>query len=319
MDWYLPPDMGAVSDLRREVRSYLERHCGPGSDVDGAELAFSELLTNAVEHSGDNPVWVSLDWMSVHPVVTIHDLGPRFELPSQPASVESMRGRGLMIASHLTRELKVASRKIGNRVSAVLDVERPPTPDIEVDVEVGSTGLPTMAEAIDGYFPREAFMRALVVELAATVEQTQGPGAAEAAITAVGSKIGRQMERAYRSENELTEALRPTDVAALSVGLKAAIGGDFYLVSIDDDKIVLGNRRCPFGDHVREEPSLCRMTSSVFGGIAARSTGGDVAVHLEERIAVGDPECRVVIWLREPPPEIVPHVHRYRSAPNPAD
>jgi hypothetical protein len=38
------------------------------------------------------------------------------------------------------------------------------------------------------------------------------------------------------------------------------------------------------------------MTSSVFGGIAARNTGG-ASVVLEERIAVGDPECRVVVWL----------------------
>jgi hypothetical protein len=38
------------------------------------------------------------------------------------------------------------------------------------------------------------------------------------------------------------------------------------------------------------------MTSSVFGGIAARNAGG-ASVVLEERIAMGDPECRVVVWL----------------------
>ncbi len=48
---------------------------------------------------------------------------------------------------------------------------------------------------------------------------------------------------------------------------------------------------------VRRAPGLCRMTSSVFGGIAARNTGGATVV-LEERIALGDPECRVVVWLR---------------------
>jgi hypothetical protein len=39
------------------------------------------------------------------------------------------------------------------------------------------------------------------------------------------------------------------------------------------------------------------MTSSVFGGIAARSAQREATVRLEERIAVGDPRCRVVIAL----------------------
>jgi hypothetical protein len=38
------------------------------------------------------------------------------------------------------------------------------------------------------------------------------------------------------------------------------------------------------------------MTSAVFGGIAARNIG-QAAVSLEERIALGDPGCRVVIHL----------------------
>jgi len=83
------------------------------------------------------------------------------------------------------------------------------------------------------------------------------------------------------------------------------------VVSIDDDKIVLENGDCPFGDAVKEAPSLCRMTSSVFGGIAARNGSDDVAVHLEERIAVGDPQCRVVVYLSPPPSEVEVFVHRY--------
>jgi len=54
------------------------------------------------------------------------------------------------------------------------------------------------------------------------------------------------------------------------------------------------------------------MTSSVFGGIAARN-GGDVSVVLEERIAVGDPGCRVVIYFGDPPESTHRFAHRYRS------
>ncbi len=316
MDWYLPADTAAASELRHEVRAYLDRHSSPESDVDGAELAFSELITNAIEHSS-NSVWVSLDWMSVNPVVTIHDLGPNFELPSGEVPVESPRGRGLMIASHLSLELAVAAREIGNRVSAVLNVQRSASEDI--DAPVGRARLPLAVEAVDGYFPREPFLRALVVELAESVDRSQGPAVAEAAIAEVGAKVGHQMEQAYRADTGVTGDLTPEQVAGLYVGLKSAIGGDFYIVSVDDDKIVLGNRRCPFGDAVKQAPSLCRMTSSVFGGIGARSTDSEIAVHLEERIAVGDQECRVVIWLREPPPEIAPVVHRYRARRTLAD
>lgn len=61
-------------------------------------------------------------------------------------------------------------------------------------------------------------------------------------------------------------------------------------------------------------PSLCRMTSSVFGGIAARNSDDGVAVLLEERIAVGDPGCRVIVYLQELPVGELAPTHRY-SAP----
>lgn len=52
------------------------------------------------------------------------------------------------------------------------------------------------------------------------------------------------------------------------------------------------------------------MTSSVFGGIAARNTGGST-VQLEERIAVGDPECRVIVWLGPDAREKTAYGHTY--------
>jgi hypothetical protein len=52
------------------------------------------------------------------------------------------------------------------------------------------------------------------------------------------------------------------------------------------------------------------MTSSVFGGIAANNVG-DASVQLEERIAVGDPECRVTVWLK--PESNTSFAHNYTS------
>ena len=65
---------------------------------------------------------------------------------------------------------------------------------------------------------------------------------------------------------------------------------------MDKDKIVLGNRRCPFGDKVQDRPSLCMMTSNVFGSLTAENLGyAKVALH--DTIAKGGNECRVVVHL----------------------
>ena len=162
----------------------------------------------------------------------------------------------------------------------------------------------------DGTYGRESFLRALVVQLAQTVELVDGPGAADVMVAQVGTDVGGRMEEAYRSSHRVDGDLDIDQMAELFVDLKRAIGGGFSVVEVHDDRIVLENGACPFGDAVKRAPALCRMTSSVFGGIAARNRGGS-AVHLQERIAVGDRECRVTVWLRQPPAEIEPEVHFY--------
>ncbi len=135
------------------------------------------------------------------------------------------------------------------------------------------------------------------MQLAEAVERNEGPDAAAAAIAQVGADVGGRMEDEYRRVEGIVGDLDSAQIADLYVRLKAALDGDFYVIEADAERIVLGSRACPFGEVVRRAPGLCRMTSSVFGGIAARNTGG-ASVVLEERIALGDPECRVVVWLR---------------------
>ena len=73
-----------------------------------------------------------------------------------------------------------------------------------------------------------------------------------------------------------------------------------------------------FGDAVKAAPALCRMTSSVFGGIAARNRADGAAVVLEERISVGDPGCRVVVHLCAPPEEVAPLLPQTAPTPDAA-
>ena len=81
------------------------------------------------------------------------------------------------------------------------------------------------------------------------------------------------------------------------VDLKRRIEGDFFVIEESEDKIVLGNRRCPFAEKVIGRPSMCMMTSNVFGHIAADNLGYS-KVELRETIAEGAPECRVIVYLK---------------------
>lgn len=298
MEWCLPPTHESAAALRRELTQYLERHAVPGADLSGAQIVISELLTNSVEHSG-SMIWVSIDWRSSHPVVTVHDLGPDFERPDGTVATDVPNGRGLLMVDALSVDYSSIRKSAGGNIArAVLDVERAstPAPTASVDSSVGR--LPHLDEADDdGYFDRESFLRALVVDLANHIELEYGPAAAEDAVSRIGTSIGRQMEAAFRAKRGITGSLTSEQLIELALGLKKALSGDFFVVSSEDDKIVFGNRACPFGDSVQKAPSLCRMTSSVFGGIAARSAGRDASIQLEERIAVGDAGCRAVVRL----------------------
>lgn len=315
MDWYADStDLGAIVWLRHECDAYLRRHASPESDVEGAVLAFSELTSNAAEHA-TGPLWVSVDWTAGKPIVSVHDLGPSFDAGSiRMPDPTQVRGRGLAIAADIAEQIEVEARVGGGtRVQAVLPVTRPIEPSY--DPPRRSRGLlPELEEATSEGFGRESFLRALIVQLAQELERSQGPSVAEAAIAQVGTDVGAQMEEEFRLAREIVDAMSPEVVGECFVRLKHAIDGDFYVIEANDQQIVLGNRRCPFGEAVQHAPALCRMTSSVFGGIAARNFG-EVSVMLEERIAVGDAQCRVVVDLR---PDPARPGHRY-SAPSNAE
>ncbi|WP_375257039.1 methanogen output domain 1-containing protein [Citreimonas sp.] len=159
----------------------------------------------------------------------------------------------------------------------------------------------------------DLFMRRLLRELAGTLEGVVGVDAAEGYVSTVGSQMGRWMDRNYRAALG-TDALTPEQVAQVCVDLKRRINGEFYLISADEEKLVFGNTRCPFGRMVEGRTSLCMMTSNVFGRIAADNLGY-ARVELSETIARGDAGCRVVIWL-EPGPEVA-ETREYYRIPDP--
>lgn len=144
---------------------------------------------------------------------------------------------------------------------------------------------------------RGDFMRTLLRELSGTLQDVVGLDDAAGFISVVGQSMGRQIGRGYREA--LGEArLDRERVAEVLVDLKRRIDGDFYVLEQDEDRIVLGNNRCPFGrDKVLNRPALCMMTSNVFGTITADNLGY-AKVEIQEAIAMGDAGCRVVVHLK---------------------
>jgi len=139
------------------------------------------------------------------------------------------------------------------------------------------------------------FFRSMLREISGVLESVVGLDEASGFVSLVGASIGEQIDREYRVALKAKKLTRQ-QVAAVLGDLKRRIDGDFYVIAQDQERIVLGNRRCPFGDKVIGRPSLCMMTSNVFGRITAQSMGY-ARVELAETIARGAPECRIVVHL----------------------
>ena len=143
---------------------------------------------------------------------------------------------------------------------------------------------------------RDVFLRSLIRELAGTLEGVVGIDEASGYISVVGSVIGEQINNHYRNALAV-EGLSRDQVRDVLVDLKRRIQGDFYVVEETEDRIVLGNRACPFAEKVIGRTSMCMMTSNVFGRIAADNLGYG-KVELRRTIAAGHPECTVVVYVK---------------------
>ncbi len=143
---------------------------------------------------------------------------------------------------------------------------------------------------------RDLFLRNLIRELSGTLQDVVGLEEASGFISVVGQKIGKQIDQEYKSALQVNHLSRQ-QIAEVLVDLKKRIQGDFYLIEASEEKLVFGNRTCPFGDKVLNRPSMCMMTSNVFGSIAADNLGY-AKVELQETIAQGASGCQVVVYLQ---------------------
>jgi predicted ArsR family transcriptional regulator len=160
-----------------------------------------------------------------------------------------------------------------------------------------NTPLPLTEHAAQLDLPlnRDLFLRTLIRELSGTLEDVVGVKEAAGFISVVGQNVGDQMNAGYKNAFRV-DRLSREQVSEVLVDLKRRILGEFYIIEETPEKIVLGNRACPFAEKVLGRTSMCMMTSNVFGAIAAQNLGY-AKVQLQETIAQGHPGCRVVVYL----------------------
>jgi len=150
-------------------------------------------------------------------------------------------------------------------------------------------------EQLDVALERDSFLRCLIRELSGVLEGVVGLEEASGFISVVGQNIGTQINNVYKHQLQIS-SLDREQITQVLADLKRRIQGDFCVIESDETKIVFGNRVCPFAEKVKDRPSLCMMTSNVFGTIAAENLGY-AKVSLENTIAQGDSECKVVVYL----------------------
>ncbi len=138
------------------------------------------------------------------------------------------------------------------------------------------------------------FLQTFILELMHASEQ-QGQKHCEELLEHIAKTAGCFFEETYRTDTKKTAKLDLNSYIELILGLKNNIGGKFTLVASDSDCITVSNSCCPFGEGVANFPELCRMTSSVFGGIAARNFGY-AKVEIKQSIARRDGKCEVCIY-----------------------
>ena len=153
------------------------------------------------------------------------------------------------------------------------------------------------------------FFAEMLGELSQVLQEAVGHDDAEGFTTIIAARMGNRISAEY-SASQGAAGLSVEALAAAMVHLKSKLEGGFSIVSVDDEKIVLRNSACPFGKHVVGRPSLCAMTSNVFGRMAADSNGY-AAVDLKKTIARGDAECLVTVHLQ--PQNISHHMREYIS------
>lgn len=272
MDWCLDPRVaGACDAVERDIAAHLARHAvEPGT----VELA-RPTVRGALNRPDREPVWVTLDWTGHQCALRVRP-APSGRLVGTPLAEGATRAHDHAARLASARRDPPVEEVVGEEVFEV-GVARMP----EQDIDLPPSGEP-WPPAGEPWLPARDRVQLLGL---ISSEVDRGHSLEEAAARAGATVAAHVMAGAPVADD-------PGEVAARMVQVEADLGADFEVVEVDRGRAVLRNRRCPFGP--RTGRSMCRFTSALAGGLAARASGRS-EVSVVESLAAGDHECRLVV------------------------
>ncbi|MGD0554698.1 MAG: ATP-binding protein [Streptosporangiaceae bacterium] len=110
----LPAGPAAAGEARRRVTAAVRAWKVP-VDLDSAVLLTSELVTNALRHSGDGTVSIDISCSFGRLRVDVHDKSGSVPIQADPADDEET-GRGLMLVETLSAEWGYYRTEVGKAV-----------------------------------------------------------------------------------------------------------------------------------------------------------------------------------------------------------
>lgn len=171
---------------------------------------------------------------------------------------------------------------------------------------VANVALPHIGSLDIGIDHHDLF-NTLVSDMAELLESIAGIDDACAYVSGIAARLGADIEQRYKTALDIQHFNRDQLIEVL-IDLKNRTGGKFSVIEQSDERVVFGNCACPLGDAAANHPSLCMLTSNIFGRLTANAVGY-AAVELEETIAKGAAGCRVVLHLKRT--ELSPDTREY--------
>lgn len=282
MDWCVDTRVRGASSLAvSEIAAHLERHAIEPGVVELARATVQQTFADA----DPGPLWATLDW-SRHQC-TMH-LRPVKEPVGTPI------GPGVTRAHEDLGDLaRVWADMAEHKSEQVLELGVARAPERDID--------PPPADPQSVAQPDAAHLLGLLTG------EIEGGRSLEEAAARAGATVAALVE-----PTDTEERGQLVDMAELLVEVERELGGDFEIVEAGERRIVVRNRRCPFGPATGR--GMCRFTSALAGGLAARASGrSDVTVA--QSLAAGDQECRLVVDTEEGLDRTV--AHRYEWPPHP--
>ncbi|MGA9943494.1 MAG: ATP-binding protein [Candidatus Cybelea sp.] len=121
--WFESEDARDALRAKSEYLSALGKHAGIALDGYAANLVYSELVSNVLKHAREG-IRIRLEREGEDILLRVADHGPGFDLVLMRAIHPlSEGGRGLFLAAHYTRELRIVAERTGTTVTAALRQE----------------------------------------------------------------------------------------------------------------------------------------------------------------------------------------------------